>query len=540
MSDQAIPTDDSGAAPVMAGNPDQSYGGAIQTDVSDAAQNAQQPMPAVGYDPKTSPGAQAGWNPPGAGPASYDPAAPQGASAAAGFSPPKPEGGVGMSSEAAGFQNDGRKIKAMLMGYGAAPMQKVEELSQAVDPDGKLPQGDRNVLAIHKALTEHGEDYAKGIVQALRTQYQAKQSFAMAAFDGSKDKPPNISAAIDAANKAQADIPDGSNISFSASHGAGTGAVTATVSMAGSKEPQVVQLSPKAFREWLNVGGEGQFDHAYDRGSPAILTALAQKYPVDPTADQAPAAEQKPEEAAADKDALTKVSKDQKTADAEKKYNDAHGLEKRDDGETYVKDTGVKLKNVKRANEAFPWLSQSSQAAKYAQSLEGGDEKLANNVDVASEKGKNDIEKAKVTAGGKRDSAQIAADAKRDSAKLYSEAGKAKVLMAMQEKERMLNKTLEGRAAAEASKQLRTKIAQGSRLEPAEQVYWDKAYAHMNPAESQTDKLAASAGSSAPAPAAEQQASSTPPPANQRVAGQTTVTTNKGTFVWNGNGWDHK
>jgi vacuolar-type H+-ATPase subunit H len=58
-----------------------------------------------------------------------------------------------------------------------------------------------------------------------------------------------------------------------------------------------------------------------------------------------------------------------------------------------------------------------------------------------------------------------------------------------------------------------------------------------------TDQLAASpappSGQAAPAqsPAPKQQATSSPPPIAQRVAGQTKVTTSKGSFTWTGQGW---
>lgn len=172
------------------------------------------------------------------------------------------EGGVGPDGPI-------KRIISYLMGADAASPQEVDQRSQAVDRSGRLPASARNVMSVAAAAQEDPEA-AWRLVQGHRMQFNAKQAFAYAALNGTAQKPPDIEAAIDAANKAQSHVLDGSEVRFAA----GPRGVTATV-MTPDGQPQRIQMSPDQFRSYLNVGGEGQFDKLMEHGVPAAIQKLA-------------------------------------------------------------------------------------------------------------------------------------------------------------------------------------------------------------------------------------------------------------------------
>lgn len=180
-------------------------------------------------------------------------------------------GGEGPRSGLADAISSGAKsIMAMLQGASAADPRTIEQAGRQVDPEGKLPPWERNLQAVSHVRDTEGDQAAWSLLQAHRVSYDAKTSFAKAALQGSAQKPPDVDGAIDAANKAQHDVLDGSSVFFSKHRGG----VTATVSDPGGKS-QNIHLSPQQFAQFLDTGGDGQWDKVMAQSAPAALQRIA-------------------------------------------------------------------------------------------------------------------------------------------------------------------------------------------------------------------------------------------------------------------------
>lgn len=468
----AIPTDDdnSGAAPVVPTPQSQPQPGAIQTPVED--------------DSGTSPPA----------PAQAAPA--QAAEPTLGNAPPSgPLAGVG------------RKLVSYLMGAGAAHPDVLEQIGKEVDPEGKLPPADRNLLALDKVRSSQGGDNAAwSIMQANRVAYNAQTAFASTALKGTPQKPADIGAAIDAANKAQANVLDGSNVSF-AHHGSG---ITATVTMPGTTQPQTIQLSPQAFAQWLTVGGDGQWDKVMQKSAPATLQALSQQYPAQaqtgtaavgapaqarqarPAAAAAPqpSDQQGDDEQDAGDDSGSSPAPAQAQGPAPVKTPTARDVTAGDQpalpgthdaqGRSLVgtakpqTNYGEELEaradkmfgpagNTATAKEREQWMSQQEQES----------EKLKNNIDVSAEKGKNALAVAQQTGAARNEGEKIKAAAKVTSSENYSQGRLQAALAKVQQQEQAERQKNGHSATATAMAALRTKVGTGIKLNENEQAYWD-------------------------------------------------------------------
>lgn len=461
--------DNSGAAPVTPLPQSSAQPGAIETPVED--------------DSGTSPPAQAQ-------------AAPQ--------QPPE-QNGPGGSPPSGPLAGIGRKIVSYLMGDGAAHPDTLEQIAKQVDPEGKLPPADRNLLAFDKIRDTKGDSAAWSILQANRVAYNAQTAFAKTALTGTQQKPADIGAAIDAANKAQANVLDGSNVSF-AHHGSG---VTATVNMHGTTQPQVIQLSPQAFASWLDVGGDGQWDKVVQNSAPATLQKLSQQYPAQQTGaatvgapaqarqarpaaapqpapqpapqgggdddNEAPAAPQAPQQAAQAAPPRQAQARDVTAGDqpALPGTHDAQGHSLQGNKQP---DTNYGEELEARADKMFGPAGNTAttkEREQWMSAQEQESEKLKNNVEVATEKGNKANERARITGSSRNEGESIKAGAKMEAAKTYS-AGRQAAAMAKIAQEQAREEAINGRSNKSiAMAALRTKVGTGSKLTPQEQAYWD-------------------------------------------------------------------
>jgi hypothetical protein len=102
---------------------------------------------------------------------------------------------------------------------------------------------------------------------------QTKLASAMPVLEEILKKPADVDAAIQAANQALENLPDGSNIRFS---NAGYGTVKADVMLPGSKQiTHQYKLNTQQFAQFLGVGKDGQFGKLTDTFAPALLQRLA-------------------------------------------------------------------------------------------------------------------------------------------------------------------------------------------------------------------------------------------------------------------------
>ena len=134
-----------------------------------------------------------------------------------------------------------------------------------------LPPGNQVMMAIDATVQKGDIKGMIALVQAARQGFNARQSFAYTALTGTAQKPADINAAVDAANQAEAYMPDGSNVKFAHSNG---GQITATVTMAGTSQSQTIPLTVDQFKQFLNVG-VNHFDRLYSQTVPATLQQIA-------------------------------------------------------------------------------------------------------------------------------------------------------------------------------------------------------------------------------------------------------------------------
>jgi hypothetical protein len=134
-----------------------------------------------------------------------------------------------------------------------------------------LPPGNQNLMALDAAVQKGDTKGALALMQGNRATFNTQQAAAFAAINGVPGKPADINYAIDAANKAEQHILDGSNVKFA--HAAG-GKITATVTMATGGQPQTIPLTVDQFKQFLNVG-INHWDRLMNQTVPATLQQIA-------------------------------------------------------------------------------------------------------------------------------------------------------------------------------------------------------------------------------------------------------------------------
>lgn len=242
------PNDNSGAAPVM-GIPDDNSGGApvTPTPPQDNTNQAITGLNQMGANQEANAGGQ-----PQAAP--VDPVQNR------------------APDQSTGPRGPAKLIASMLMGDGAAPLQTLLATQKSVDPSNSQPQGNQNLMAIDAAFSKGGLKEAMPLLQANRVAFNAKQAFAYTALQGIPGKGPDLNAAINAANDAEQHVLDGSVVKFS--H-AGNGKITATVSSSLPGMDTTVPLTVDQFRQYLDVGKDGQWDKLQSETVPGVLQRLA-------------------------------------------------------------------------------------------------------------------------------------------------------------------------------------------------------------------------------------------------------------------------
>ena len=259
----------------------------------------------------------------------------------------------------------GNRMKALvsyLMGADAAPLPEITARSRQVDPTGQMPESERNVLSVAAAGSP---EEAWKLVQGHRQAFNAKQAFGYAALNGTPQKPPDIEAAIDAANKAQAHVLDGTDVRFMRS----PSGVTATVS--GPEGRQQINLSPEQFRAYLNVGGEGQFDKLMQAGVPTALKNLASQGQGQRMARQAP---QRPQR--------EQIPGRVETPPQQEEFN--------------KNDVGYSPQLEARAQQIFPWASQSQQREAWLAQQAARESEQGNKLDIAEMQSTGRVKSAEV------------------------------------------------------------------------------------------------------------------------------------------------
>lgn len=386
-----------------------------------------------------------------------------------------------------------KRIIAYLMGADAAPPQTLDQYGQHIDPEGRMSPADRNILAIHAAREQGGDNAAWQLMQANRVAYNAQTAFAKTALQGTQQKPADIHAAVDAANKAQSNVLDGSNIQFAASHGG----VTATVTMPGSSQPQTMMLSPQQFSQFLDVGGDGQWDKIMEHSAPATLQRLASSGGAQPSRgmtrlDQmkplpkaAPAAQQQQPGDQGDEDtqqasappsdavrsgrpiARDVTEGDQPAIPGTHDANGHHIGPEAPDRSNY----GDELEA--RSRQIFMGVSQEPERQQWMAQQEEKELERGNKIDVAAETGKRRLEVARATGQSRENVADINSKAKLQGWQYASDA-KLKVAQSqLAAKITQQENTNANAAQTRELKMIQTKLMTAKELTPQEQAIVD-------------------------------------------------------------------
>lgn len=362
-------------------------------------------------------------------------------------------------SAIAKFPGNVKKIASMLMGSGAVSPQVIEQTQKAVDPGNTQPPGNQNLLAIDAAYQKGGPQAALPLLQANRVAFNAKQAFAYTAANGTPQKPADLNAAIDAANQAEQHVLDGSNVKFS--HG-DKGQITATVTMAGTgKPPLTIPLTVDQFKQYLNVGGDGQWDKLMNTTIPATLQKIAGSGPA--TEDKEDTRDKGDKGAGEDEAAdntsptpSTPAGRDEMGRSTNpdawaRNYEDSHDINERTKFDPKTDD-----EIIYRSKRMFPDQQDEKARQAWITQQQESEANRTNAVTVATEKGKLANERARITGTGRVQQADVAGQHRENAAGVYANArvAAAKYTTDARAAENR------GRAAAELQKQSR--IAQNS------------------------------------------------------------------------------
>lgn len=359
------------------------------------------------------------------GPAMGASAAPQGAEPGL---MDKSYGPLAVPAQAA--KNGIKSIISYLMGADAMPPQAIDGAGATVDPEGRMKPSERNLLALQHARENGGDDAAWALMQSNRVSYNAQTAFAKTALEGTQQKPADLKAAIDAANKAQANVLDGNDVQFAPHQGGG--AITATVTRPGGQPEQFV-LSPQQFARWLDVGGDGQWDKVMSTGAAQTLHRIANEGPSRGSkslGDMPPLNRSARPDASNGRPQAAAPAVDNRESAAYNPADQANtpktnfgktpstlNLSGSDERSAPVPDqTNYGAELEARALRMFPSVSQEAERNQWMAAQEGQYDKLENNIGVAAEKGRNDREKARITAGGRVEQEQVRASGARDVA----------------------------------------------------------------------------------------------------------------------------
>lgn len=354
----------------------------------------------------------------------------------------------------------GRGIKhiiSYLSGMGAANPNELQQAAAQVDPQGQLSPDDRNILAVDRASQSGGPEAAWKLVQSNRVAFNAKQAFGYAAINGNGQKPPDLNAAIDAANQAGQHVLDGSSVQFAPSQGG----VTATVKMPGSTQPQQINLTTDQFKQYLNVGGDGQWDRLMENTIPATLQRLSQS-------QGQPGQQQRP--------VYNPVARDaQRPAPPQKsnfgKTPSTLNLSGNDNVQPPAEDnSGIDPQLQNRANTLFPSASQGDERNRYMASDIGRSEELQTRRDVAEQQGINSVNAARARNEGLEAVAKTKAGAWQYASDQKLAAAKQQIAAKIAQNQ----STNANQSETHALKLAQTLILAGKPVPPDLQKYLDK------------------------------------------------------------------
>jgi hypothetical protein len=311
-----------------------------------------------------------------------------------------------------------KSIISYLMGADAMPPEALDGAGKTVDPQGRMNPSERNLMALQHARDNGGDEAAWALMQTNRVSYNAQTAFAKTALEGTAQKPADLMAAIDAANKAQANVLDGSNVEFRPLQGGQ--AITATVTRPGAPPDQLV-LSPQQFAKWLDVGGDGQWDKIMSSGAQQTLHKIVNEGPSRGSkslGDMPPMPGQRPQRQPAaappvdnsESDAYNPSAAENAPKSNFGKTPSSLNLSGSDERSTPVPDqTNYGPELEARAMRMFPSVSQEAERNQWMAGEEARSEGNQVKIDVAAETGKRKEDVARVTAGGKTEAEKIKA-----------------------------------------------------------------------------------------------------------------------------------
>lgn len=379
-----------------------------------------------------------------------------------------------------------KRIVSYLMGADAAHPQVLDQAGAQVDPHGTMSPSDRNLLAIEDARKKGGDNAAWAMLQANRVAYNAQTAFARTAIEGTQQKPADIHAAVDAANKAQANVLDGSNIQFAA----GTDGITATVTAHGGQQPETLKLSPQQFAQFLDVGGDGQWDKIMAHSAPETLKRLAASSQPGQAAPQqgAPAAPQRqaPARRPSTMSNITGVPDNGPPAGRMPTAAPQQPAPKTNFGSTpstlnlsgndnqsppAADKTNYGDELEARAMRMFPSVNEEPQRNHWMAQQEESELNRANKIDVAGETGKQRIKVAEATGRSRENVANTTAAGKLQGWKYASDAKTASAQIAADQRAAHAGDQQAGQRVESARKAIASKRATGATITPDEEAF---------------------------------------------------------------------
>lgn len=317
-----------------------------------------------------------------------------------------------------------RKLASYLTGSGATPPQEAARaVAEIKRNDPGISDDDANLLAVMQANQMGGPAAAWGMVQYNRSAYNAKQAFAMAALNGVDGKAGDIMAAAQAASQAGTHVLDGSGVVFTAA----PEGITATVTDPETRQRQQYRLTPEQFKEYLDVGKQGQWDKVMAQGIGGTLARISQAA----GGSAAPPAQAQQVPAVADQSQQSNFGKTPSTLDLSggAAKGDLRGYKPVD----YSAIDDPKASLVERANQLFPSVSQQDQRAAWISAQEDKEAERENKLGVAeagnkakeriaaiqggarteaaSTRANSEVQKQTIRTGGNKDVANIQANA---------------------------------------------------------------------------------------------------------------------------------
>lgn len=457
-----------------------------------------------------------------------------------------------------GVQNVGvaaKKIIAYLMGAGATPPQAAAAAADQVKAnDPQMSDDDANLLAVHEAGQRGGPAAAWAMLQYNRAAYNAKQAFARTALNGIDGKAGDVSAAAQAATQAGAHVLDGSSAIFTSS----PEGVTATVRGADGNNSQYA-LTPQQFNHYLDLGKTSQYDVLMRDGINGALQKVTGQ-------DQGQAPQTGGEGETSEEDTTTPpAAASPSMVDLSGGQKGLRGYKPMD----YDAFNDDNSSSTARANQLYPHAT-AEDAAQRAAYIKNDEEREAQGQvkkDVAKLEGEKAANVASIHAGAQRDVAGTRAEAQRNvadtRAKAYEDAAakkyaaldrqtaaKAQSAMAALEQKAKQFETQRGDKRSELiAKNLRAQMSNinaglnsdDTKAASAAVAALTGLNARLGVAPQAPTPTSVAPAQQAPVnnqPAQSRQFTPQNLPASTARRQGDVVTTNKGTFTWNGSGWD--